>query len=81
MILDFAANPLGCAQYTVLDPDTGRCMDSDPLVYVDTDRGFYRANHVVDGVLQVDHKGRPVVKTVQRRLAIFTRLDHLQDNP
>jgi hypothetical protein len=28
--------------YTILDAETGRCLDGDRLFYADSDRGFYR---------------------------------------
>ena len=41
MIVDISTP--GFESYTVLDAETGRCLDAHRIFYADSDRGFYRA--------------------------------------
>ncbi len=79
MILDFVHDIATCARYTVYDSDTGRCMDLEPIVFIDTDRGFYDAYEMAGSMVAQDQKGRAIVKRIHKRLAVFTRLEYLKE--
>ncbi len=77
MILDFKTDP-NAKRYTIYDAMTGTCLDDHPILYADSDRGYYHVQDTHEGLPLSDVKGRPIIKTVRRPIAIFTRQEHCQ---